>query len=195
MSTTLTFADIPGTGDIKVLNYALALEQLEANFYNQLRKRLTVGGYNENGTNIPGLGLTTGEEDVQYVLEFELVERAHRDFLTAALGSSAIQPFKYDFGLDTKTRQQALDLLHNIERTGTSAYLGAINEFATTTYVQTAAAIQGTEARHTAVIARVCNTLFGETRKTAPGYQNNNGIDVGFAPDTVLAAISGFILT
>jgi hypothetical protein len=176
-----------------VLNYALALEQLEANFYNQLRKRLTTGGYNENGTMLPGLGLTTGEEDVQYVLEFAQVELEHRNFLEAALGSSAIKPFIYEFGLATMTRQQAIDTLHHIERTGVSAYIGAINYFSDTTYLQIAAAIQGTEARHTAVIARICNNLFGETRSTAPRFDADNGIDQPFAPDTVLAAVSPYI--
>src|SRR5262249_27595267 len=95
----LTFKDIPGTGDVKVLNYALALEQLEADLYHQAILRLTTGGTNALGKDIPGLHLSPDQQDVFFVKEFGKVEREHRDFLTKALGANAINPFKYDFGI------------------------------------------------------------------------------------------------
>ena len=58
VSPQLTFeANVPGKGDVKVLNYALALEDLEANLYVQALQRLTTGGTNAVGKTIPGLGL------------------------------------------------------------------------------------------------------------------------------------------
>jgi hypothetical protein len=190
----LTFADIPGRDDVKVLNYALSLEQLEADLYVQALMRLTRGGTNALGIRIPGLRLTDDQPDVFFVREFGKVEREHRAFLTRSLGSQAIRPFKYDFGIQTKTRRQVIDLVYTAEKTGIGAYLGAIPFFATRTYLQVAGAIQGTEARHTAVFAEVLDDLFREGLPVAPLANDNNGIDQPIPPDTVLAAVSPFIV-
>ncbi len=196
----LTFAQIPGTGDAKVLNYALALEALESEAYAQANQRLTTGGNNNSlGLQINGLGLATSEPDVRYVQLFGRVEVEHRNFLDTALGSasilrSALSGAKFDFNINALSRQQVLDLLYTLEQTGVGAYLGAIPFFATNTYLQQAGGIQATEARHTAVIAAIYNKLFGVSKQVAPPYNQNNGIDALVAPDTVLAAASQFIV-
>ena len=200
VTPALTFDDIPGTGDVKVLNYALALEDLEADLYVQAFMRLTDGGTNALGTKIKGLGLDTDQPDVAYVNEFTKVEEQHRDFLRASLGTAAISPFKYDFKMETLHREQVLNLVYTAEKTGVSAYLGAFPFFATRTYVKTASAIQGTEARHTAIIAAVINQLYNEGLPTAPlasplTPDSNGGKDSPLTPDQVLAAVSGFIVT
>jgi hypothetical protein len=205
----LTFNDIPGTGDIKVLNYALALEALEADVYRQALGRLTNGFTNASGVNIPGLGLSASEPDVQYATSFGRVEAEHRDFLNTALGSAsilqgALQNAQFDFNFTaTTTRQQVIELLYTIENLGTQAYLGAIKFFATKNFLLQAGAIQATEARHTAVIAAIFNQLFGATKFTAPlagqsfsinGSAQTAGIDGTAEPNDVLAAASPFIL-
>ena len=213
VSPALKFSDIPGTGDIKVLNYALALEALEANLYVQAIQRLTTGGTNAVGKTIPGLGLSDSQPDVAYAKEFATVEAQHRDFLNGALGAASIigtgangilRNAKFDFGIETMSRQQVVELLYTVENTGTMAYLGAIPSFATKTYLAVAGAIQGTEARHTAAIAIVFNSLgFRPLKDTAPlagqtttilGSTNQSGIDGTLSPDTVLAAVSPFIV-
>ncbi len=197
----LTFAQIPGTGDVKVLNYALALEALEADAYAQAFQRLTTGGnQNSLGLQINGLGISTSEEDVHYTQLFGRVEVEHRNFLDTALGTASIlrsAPFntaKFDFGINNLNRRGVLDLLYTLEQTGVGAYLGAIPFFATNTYLLPAGGIQATEARHTAVIAAVYNKLYGVSKQVAPLYNQNNGIDALVAPDTVLAAASQFIV-
>lgn len=198
LATPLNFRDdIPGTGNIKVLNYALALEDLEADLYKQVLFRLRDGGVNALGTTIPGLNISTTQPDVQYVQEFLQVEIDHRDFLRAAItgaGGPVISPLKYDFDLQNKSRQQAMDLIYLAEKTGVGAYLGAIKYFTNTDYLAIAGAIQGTEARHTAVIAGVLRSLFGETEEVAPLANQNNGIDQPIEPDAVLSAVSQFIV-
>ena len=194
----LTFADIPGTGDIKVLNYALALEVLEADLYDQALKRLTSGGTNAAGTTIPGLNISESEPDVEYTLEFRQVEIDHRDFLKGAIGSGniadgAFANATFDFNIQNLSRQQVVELLQTVEALGTSAYLGAIPFFATRRFLQIAAAIQGTEARHTAVITAIKNRLFNTTDPVAPLFNQNNGIDQPIAPNDVLAQASAFI--
>ena len=172
----LTFNNVPGTADVKVLNYALALEDLEADFYDQLLKRLTTGGRNAYGETITGLGVSG--IDVNYVRRFGRVEAEHRDFLRATItsvagASNTIQPFRYDFGFGSTdqnllNRQQLIDLLLDIERTGVAAYLGALPLLTSPAFRQTAAAIQGTEARHASVIAIITNILSNAGRNVAP---------------------------
>jgi len=200
VSPALKFSDIPGTGDFKVLNYALALEALESDLYVQAYQRLTTGGTNALGKRINGLGINNNSPDVAYLRQFGKVEFEHRNFLDTALGSESLlrkAPFnnaKFDFKMETLTRRQVVDLVYLAEKTGVGAYLGAIPFFATRTYLQTAGAIQGTEARHTAIFAAVLNQLFRAGLNTAPLANENNGIDAAIPPNTVLASISPFIV-
>jgi hypothetical protein len=199
VTPALTFNNIPGTGDIKVLNYALALEDLEADLYAQALMRLTNGGVNALGTHITGLNLNQNQPDVLYTREFGKVEVQHRNFLQAALGSQAIPLFKYNFGMQNLSRQQVVTLIYTAEKLGVGAYLGAIQFLQTEKYLQIAGAIQGTEARHTAVIAEIIDNLFSETLPVAPLSAefggNNNGLDAPVDPNTVLATVSPFIVT
>lgn len=196
VTPALTFSDIPGTGDVKVVNYALALEDLEADLYAQALMRLTRGGKNKLGTAIPGLGAHKNADDVQYVEEFGVVEAQHRDLLRKTLGSAAITQFKYNFGMESLSRRGVVELLYTAENLGVGAYLGAITFFATKTYLQIAGAILGTEARHTAVIAQVLNSDFaGENKQVAPLFNVNHGIDAPVTPNNVLAMVSPFIVT
>ncbi len=192
---SLTFNDIPGTGDIKVLNFALALEAAEADLYVQALTRLTTGG-RINGVNVAGLGIAANAPDVAYVAQFGRVEREHRDFLIGQLGAQAItntalRGATFDFNIASLDRRGIVDLLRVVEATGTEAYLGAIPFFATKTYLAVAGGIQATEARHTAVITAVQNTIFGSSLPTAPLANDNNGIDKTQTPDQVLATVSG----
>ncbi|RYG64528.1 ferritin-like domain-containing protein [bacterium] len=141
---------------------------------------------------------------VKYLRDFGKIEAAHRDFFIRALGSSAItstgKPFaaaKFDFNFDdtsVATNRFVLDTVLAAEKTGVGAYIGAIDSFVTTTYLQTAAAIQGTEARHTAIVIALINRQFGGTQPVAPLATTNNGIDAALTPDEVLRTVSPFIV-
>ena len=71
-----------GDGDIGVLNYAYALEQLEAAFYTQVLDN-PFGGMQVN--------------DERILREIRDHEVAHRDFLKNALGGKAIPALEVDF--------------------------------------------------------------------------------------------------
>jgi len=208
--TSLTLSQLPGSGDIQILNYALALEQLEADLYRQAYARLTNGtNYTDGqpttsgvGVVIPPLNLPATNASVQYLGTFAKVEAAHRDFLTAALtaaagAASVVKPFLYNFGLETMTELQVVQLIYAVEGTGVQAYLGAIPFFSPTSpYLQTAASIQATEARHTCATAIVLNTL-GVTPpvETAPLIGEGlgkAGIDTSIAPNDVLSTVVSF---
>lgn len=188
VSPAITFSQIPGTGDIKVLNYALALEALEANLYVQAQQKLTA------------LGVSSSDPVAKYLAEFGKVEAQHRDYLIAKLGTNSIlnstlKGATFNFGTNLDTAASILDFLITVEDTGVKAYLGAIPSFtAGSQYLPVAAAIQGTEARHTAALIVVKNRKYGTTISPAPLYTENNGIDTTLAPDTVLATVSPFIV-
>ena len=196
----LNLPGLPAGNDIKVLNYALTLEDLESDLYAQAVQRLTTGGTNKVGKTIPGLGLSDMEPDVAYVREFSAVEASHRDFLRGTLNSLiaglATHARKYDFGIENKSREEVLALLVQVEATGLAAYLGAVPKLKTKLFVTAAAAIQGTEARHTAVLTAIQNELFNgaSPKPVAPLANDNNGIDKPIDPDTVLAQVSPWIV-
>lgn len=197
------YLNLPGLGagrDVKVLNYALALEDLESDLYVQAVMRLTRGGTNKLGRNIPGLGLAAYEPDVAYITEFTPVEAKHRDFLRNSLDhlikGIAIRSFKYDFGIENKSREEVLALVLDAEETGLRAYLGAVPKLKTKLFITAAAAIQGTEARHTTALTIVQNRLFNgaNPKPVAPLANDNHGIDKPMEPDDVLAHVSPFIV-
>lgn len=197
------YLNLPGLGagrDVKVLNYALALEDLESDLYAQAVMRLTGGGTNKLGHTIPGLNLAAYEPDVAYITEFAPVEAKHRNFLRGSLNhlinGIAIRQFKYDFGIESKSREEVVALVLDAEETGLRAYLGAVPKLKTKLFITAAAAIQGTEARHTTAITIVQNRLFNgaNPKPVAPLANDNNGIDKPMEPDDVLAHVSPFIV-
>ena len=209
ISPQLRFAtDIPGTGDTKVLNYALALEDLETELYVQAIQRMTTGGRGGRdavpGLTIPGLNLSTSLREVRFTTEFGRVERQHRDLLRQTLGSAAIpaSTFDFTFGIERMSLNQLLNLLYTIEQGGTNAYIGAIPFFATKRPIPVAAAIQGTEARHTAIFADILNDRglsndFPSPPPNAlpPGIANLPGTrERPLEPDQILAVVSPFIV-
>src|SRR5215212_3892629 len=71
-----------GSGDTGILNYAYALEQLEAAFYTQVVASFYAGA-------------TPDEQTI--LTDIRNHEVIHRDFLKAALGTSAIADLQVDF--------------------------------------------------------------------------------------------------
>jgi hypothetical protein len=203
VTPALTFAQIPGTGDTKVLNYALALEALEAELYRQAVARLTTGGTDNLGNKFSGLEIDPKERLVGFVQEFGKVEVEHRNFLNAALGKASLlntptfKNVKFDFGISKLDGLGVLSLVYTAEKTGVGAYLGAIDYLATKDYLQIAGAILGVEARHTAVIADTIQDFYPSAAasvEVAPSAAENGGKDVAVSPDKVLAAVSPFII-
>jgi len=100
-----------GSGDIGVLNYAYALEQLEAAFYT----KVVASQYS---------GMTSAE--LSAFTDIRDHEVLHREFLKAALGSSAIPALGVNFSsIDFTNRTKVLAAAQAFEDTGVSAYNGA----------------------------------------------------------------------
>jgi len=133
-----------GSGDVGVLNYAYALEQLEAAFYTQLR----------TGTYYTGLGPTSAEKLILDDLYYH--EVIHRDFLKTAITAAGATPIKAltpDFGkIDFNSRTSVLGTAKAFEDLGVSAYNGAGQYITNPGYLFIAGKIVSIEARHAAII-------------------------------------------
>lgn len=156
------------SSDFGVLNYAYALEQLEAAFYIQVVSSFYAGA-------------TTDEQQV--LTDLRDHEVVHREFYKAALGNSAIPALTPDFSaVDFNSRQSVLETAMTFEDLGVSAYNGAAMFLGDPDFLTVAGKIVSVEARHASVI----RTLLGVT--FAP-----NAFDPATAPSQVLAAADPFI--
>jgi hypothetical protein len=121
-------------GDIKILNYALTLEYLEAAFYNEA---VASGKYK---------GIVANFASV--VAEHE---NAHVEALKAALGSNAVAKPEFDFkGTNTGDVKTFLRTAKTLEDTGVAAYQGQADKIKTPAVLGSAGAILAVEARHAA---------------------------------------------
>ncbi|MEP7253726.1 MAG: ferritin-like domain-containing protein [Ginsengibacter sp.] len=168
-----------GSGDTGILNYAYALEQLEAAFYTQV-------------VTTPYASISALE--MEYMTDIRNHEVAHRAFFKAALGSSAIQDLEVDFSsIDFSSRDSVLGTAKAFEDLGVTAYNGAGQLISTTTdgaaYLTLAGKIVSVEARHAALIADLISN--GTFANTVDGM----GLDGAKSPSEVLAIAGTYIKT
>ncbi len=189
---------VPGkTDNIKILNYALTLEILEADLY---RQALNLATGRAPGADLdaspssytPDSGVSNlGVLDAAgfaYLRDFAYVEAAHRDFLSttiSSLGDTPVlrNPKGYAFvTTPAKNLRAILQALLPLEETGVRAYLGASAYFvdfpASAGLVQAAVGIYSTEARHSAAIQYVLGNDIGPNGNEAgvPASLKLNGL-------------------
>ena len=172
-----------GSGDIGVLNYAYALEQLEAAFYTQVLAS-------------PFSGITALESE--YLKDIRDHEIAHREFFKAALGSNAIPGLQVDFSsINFGNRDSVLGTAKAFEDLGVAAYNGAGRLLMSTDYLTIAGKIVSVEARHAALIRDlISNGTFADlTSLSSMGANNANGLDAAMNPPDVLAIASTYVKT
>lgn len=157
----------PTATELAVLNFALNLEYLEAEFY-------TYGQYGygieqagiatsgvASGMNNPNGGTTTGGKKVtftnstvfsqQITAEIGVDERAHVVLLRSFLGSLAIAKPNINLnalGIGFGSQNEYLTLARIFEDIGVTAYGGAAYLLSTPIVIQTAARILATESQH-----------------------------------------------
>src|SRR3978361_2381056 len=135
--TTSTGIDL-GSGDVGVLNYAYALEQLEAAFYIQ-------------AVASPYSGMTATE--TSYLTDIRDHEIAHREFFKTALGANAITSLEVNFSsINFASRDSVLGTSKAFEDLGVSAYNGAGRLLTSPANLLLAGKIVSVEARHAALI-------------------------------------------
>lgn len=167
-----------GSGDVGILNYAYALEQLEAAFY----ARVIASLYS---------GITPTEQ--AFLTDIRDHEAAHRNFFKAAItaaGATPLQDLEVNFGsVDFGSRASVLGTAKVFEDLGVSAYNGAGKLITSADYLTIAGKIVSVEARHAALIADLLsNGTFSDTTDA-------NGLDTAKMPKDVLMAAGPFIVT
>ena len=196
-----------GSGDGGILNYAYALEQLEAAFYAQVK----TGAYYA--------GASAAEK--QIFDDLALHEAIHRDFFKAAISATAGVTLLKDLVPNFSTinfgdRTQVLQAAQTFEDTGVAAYNGAGRFITGNPYQALAGKIVSVEARHSALIrdlrqygtfvdSTIVNT-FTQTAGAAPGTGTPNstpntqgngnpgpGQERSKRPPQILAAVNNFL--
>ncbi|MES2880765.1 MAG: ferritin-like domain-containing protein [Bacteroidota bacterium] len=166
-----------GSGDFGILNYAYALEQLEAAFYIQ-------------ATASPFAGITATE--TAYLQDIRDHEIAHREFFKNALGTNAIKALEVDFSsINFGSRDSVLGTAKAFEDLGVSAYNGAGRLLVSGDYLLIAGKIVSVEARHAALI----RDLITPNSFAASDVVDAMGLDVSRTPPQVLAIAKTYIKT
>ncbi len=127
-----------GMGDIDILNFALTLEYLEADFYRR------------------GLKLGLSSEVAKVARSFGDAEQQHVEALAATikkLGGTPVASPKFSFPMKDET--SFLKLAQTLEDTGVSAYNGAGPAIVSKEVLAAAGSIVQIEARHAAVIRQL----------------------------------------
>jgi hypothetical protein len=119
--------------DVKILNYALTLEFLEAAFYKQAVANAAYGA----SADLKKFAQTVAKH-----------EAAHVAFLKTALGSAAIKSPKFDFGKAVTDQATFAATAQVLEDTGVSAYLGQVINVFQPGVLRAAGTIATVEARH-----------------------------------------------
>ncbi len=168
-----------GSGDVGILNYAYALEQLEAAFYTQV----VMTPY----ANISAL-------EMEYMTDIRNHEVGHREFFKAAITAAAptqiIPALEVNFSSITfSSRDSVLATAKAFEDLGVNAYNGAGQLLTSATYLTLAGKIVSVEARHAALIADlIANGTFANTTDAM-------GLDGALMPAEVLAIAKTYIVT
>lgn len=161
-------------GPLDVLNYALTLEYLEAEFYRQGN----------------GADLLEGKE-ADYLATIQRDEEVHVSALTDtinSLGGTPVDAPAVDFGDAFASRESFLELGFTFENLGVQAYLGAAPSlFQEKELLSAAASIFGVEARHAAVLGVLLE-------KPAEGGVYMGATETPLGRDEVLQAASPFIV-
>jgi hypothetical protein len=161
-SATEAFAQSAVT-DTDILNFALNLEYLEAEFYSvassgaTLEQRGILPSSAVSGPTLGGHAVPFGHTDSIAFLASAIMrdETHHVQFLRTALGAAAVKKpeinldaLGFGFGGD----QDFLLLSRAFEDTGVSAYGGALGLIKNTTFLEAAGRIAETEAQHSGTI-------------------------------------------
>ncbi len=153
-------------GDLAIVNYALTLEYLEADFYEKVVKSGLFKGAQADTIKL------FGEQEQQHVQALEMTAKS--------LGKAAAKP-KAKFPL--KDAKSVLALAATVENLGAAAYLGQATAIKDKKILAAALSIHTVEARHAAAL----NTLLG--KPITPDGAFAKPADM----KTVLAAVKPFI--
>ena len=166
-----------GSGDVGILNYAYALEQLEAAFY----VKVIMSQYG-----------SMPSAEVSLITDIRDHEIAHREFFKTALAGAAIPALEFDFStIDFSSRASVLGTAKAFEDLGVSAYNGAGRLIKSADYLVLAGKIVSVEARHASYI----RDLIAKNSFADDSIIDANGLDLTNKPADVLPIAQKYIKT
>ena len=170
-----------GSGDTGILNYAYALEQLEAGFYIMVVSHSAF------------TSIFSAEEQT-ILMDIRDHEIAHREFFKTALAANAIADLEVDFSsINFGNRESVLNTAKTFEDLGVAAYNGAGNLLTDGNLLLVAGKIVSVEARHAAAIRDLLNPKSADF--AGDDVIDMNGLDLALMPSEVLTAADPFIKT
>lgn len=171
-----------GKGDVGILNYAYALEQLEADFYTKVVNNFYSG---------------ISSKERQLFTDLYHHEVIHRDFFKAAIGAATTNllptlEFQYP-NVNFNDRNSVLATAKALEDTGVAAYNGAGKYISNPDYLVIAGKIVSVEARHASAIRDLINP--GSSDFSGDDVIDANGLDLAKEPKEIVMVAGGFIKT
>ncbi len=169
-----------GKGDIGVLNFVYANEQLEAAFYTQVMAT-------------PYAGMSSAERSI--LTDIRDNEIAHREFLKAQLSKKAIPALQVNFtSINFNSRESVLRTAMTFEDNGTAALNGGGQLLKNPLFLLIAGKLVSVEARHAATLRDLLqpnSAYFAGDDITDPA----TGLDPARTPAQALAVIKPFVVT
>lgn len=165
--------------DTGILNYAYALEQLEAAYYTA-----ALGS--------PGFAALSAN-DQEVLSDLQKHEVIHREFFKTVLGAAALPTIVFNtttVGALTANKDVLLKTSQLLEDTGVSAYNGAGKYLKSTANLLVAGKIVSVEARHAAAIRDMRDST-GRLFAGDDVVDKTSGLDVKAEPGAVLTGVAG----
>jgi hypothetical protein len=164
--------------DTGILNYAYALEQVEAAFYTA-------------ALTSPAFPLLSANEQ-EVITDLQKQEVIHREFLKTVLGGSAIPTIAFNAATIAAMTIDRATLLFNaqfLEDTGVAAYNGAGKYLTQAANLVALGKIVSVEARHSAAIRDIRDTTTGRQFAGDDVVVNTTGLDVKSEPSVVVNSV------
>ena len=170
------------SSDVGVLNYAYALEQLEAGFYATVIANSAFSS-------------TFSSSEQAILRDIAAHEAIHDDFFKTAIMAAAptqiIPRLTADFSsINFANKASVLGTAQVFEDLGVSAYNGAGRFIASDDYLTLAGKIVSVEARHASIISG----LLQANAISSPGQLDANALDISKTPQMVIGAASTYIV-
>jgi rubrerythrin len=180
-STMTTPSAADNKADLKILNYALTLEFLEADFYRQ----------------VIASGLVKDAKVASIAKKFGQTEQEHVEALAATIKKLGGRPVdapktKFQPTLD-KGLKTVLETAATVENLGAAAYLGQAGNIKSKEVLAAALSIHSVEARHAAALNTLVGRGFGDGKHPLEGALPDGAFGKPMSEAAVLKAVKPFL--
>jgi hypothetical protein len=170
-----------GGGDIGLLNYVYALEQLQAEFYTKLLAD-------------PAFTTTFSVDQQSILTDVHDHEIAHREFIKNAIGIDAIDVLDIGFkGITFSNKTQTMLVAQEIEDMSVAAYNFIGKLFVDANLLIVITKIVSVEARHSAVIRDLQNPR--SANFAGDDVVDESGFDKALSPQDIMTIANKYILS